>query len=85
MTKQNERRERLIIISRTITQLSKKLIFHLHRGATAPNPGLRDQNIKEAKGKEREIATHFVKVRDELRVERAESYWRWSRQVYVHH
>lgn len=76
----NERRERLIIISRSITQLSKKLIFHLHRGATSP-PAVRAKNLKEARGKEREIQSTFVKVRDELQGERSETYWRWSRQV----
>lgn len=77
----NERRERLIILSRTITQLSKKLIFHLHRGATAPNPGARAKNLKEARGREREIWGSFVKVRDELREDGGQNYWRWNRQV----
>ncbi len=33
---QNERRERLIILNRGITSLSKKLIFHLHRVSLLP-------------------------------------------------
>jgi predicted translin family RNA/ssDNA-binding protein len=78
---QNERRERLIILSRSITQLSKKLIFHLHRGATSP-PHIRVKTITEGKGKEREILANFGKIKDELgRGEDAASFWRWARPV----
>lgn len=80
-TSQNERRERLIILSRSITQLSKKLIFHLHRGATSP-PHQRIKTINEGKGKEREILANFGKIRDELgRGQDASSFWRWARPV----
>nr|XP_031858905.1 uncharacterized protein CI109_005725 [Kwoniella shandongensis]KAA5525977.1 hypothetical protein CI109_005725 [Kwoniella shandongensis] len=92
----NERREKLIILSRSITQLSKKLIFHLHRGATSLGPA-KEKTLQEGRKKEREIWVNFGKVRDELRVgrvgagagdgdekdERAgrEAFWRWNRQV----
>jgi len=64
-----------------MTQLSKKLIFHLHRGATAPNPSLRLKNIKEGKAKEREIHKLFIKIRDELSGDPVDTFWRWSRNV----
>lgn len=80
---QNERRERLIILSRSITQLSKKLIFHLHRGATAL-PQSRQKTIDEGVGKEKDILAAFRKIKDELgRGEDAESFWRWARPVSV--
>jgi hypothetical protein len=53
----------------------------LHRGANLPNAGQRAKNLKDAKGKEREIYGHFVAVRNELRVEREESFWKWARNV----
>ncbi|WWC73012.1 uncharacterized protein I206_106977 [Kwoniella pini CBS 10737] len=84
----NERRERLIITSRSITQLSKKLIFHLHRNATSLSPSLKEKCLKEGRGKEREIWKLFNKIRDELDSignggdsEAKEAYWRWNRQV----
>ncbi|CAD6588067.1 MAG: hypothetical protein TREMPRED_004929 [Tremellales sp. Tagirdzhanova-0007] len=77
----NDRRERLIILSRTITQLSKKLIFHLHRGATASNNGARKKNLAEARGKEREIWDNFVKVREVLQNGEPQIFWRWNRQI----
>ncbi|KAK8843988.1 hypothetical protein IAR55_006781 [Kwoniella newhampshirensis] len=88
----NERRERLIILSRSITQLSKKLIFHLHRGATSLGPA-KEKTLTEGRKKEREIWVNFGKIRDELRVRGAgmesdkdekagrEAFWRWNRQV----
>ena len=86
LNSKNERRERLVILSRSTTQLSKKLIFHLHRGATS-NAGARAKNIKEAKQKEQEILGNFAKIRNELKDgDRAdESFWKWARQVYVSH
>nr|XP_018259266.1 uncharacterized protein I303_08194 [Kwoniella dejecticola CBS 10117]OBR81424.1 hypothetical protein I303_08194 [Kwoniella dejecticola CBS 10117] len=83
----NERRERLIITSRSITQLSKKLIFHLHRNATSLSPQLKEKCLREGRSKEREIWTLFKKIRDELDSignggdEAKEGYWRWNRQV----
>ncbi|ODN81066.1 hypothetical protein L202_03161 [Cryptococcus amylolentus CBS 6039] len=64
---ENALRESLIILSRSITQLSKKLIFHLHRGATLPTPAQRQKNLEQGKGKEREIALLFEQIRDKLR------------------
>jgi hypothetical protein len=73
---QNERRERLIVISRQITSLSKKLIFHLHRvsvlrTAHAGDPSTYDEArrslLDEADGKIREIVGWLSKVRDELK------------------
>lgn len=78
---QTETREKLIILSRSITQLSKKLIFHLHRGATS-SPSARAKNIADGKGKEKEIIMNFGKIRAELGDgEAAESFWRWARPV----
>jgi hypothetical protein len=73
---QNERRERLIVISRQITSLSKKLIFHLHRisvlrTAHAGDPSTYEEArrslLDEADGKIREIVGWLSKVRDELK------------------
>jgi len=79
---QNERRERLIITSRLITQLSKKLIFHLHRGATS-SPSAKAKTLSQAREKEREIWTHFVKIKEELRgsADEVQAFWKWNRQV----
>ncbi|WRT69153.1 uncharacterized protein IL334_006137 [Kwoniella shivajii] len=82
----NERREKLIILSRSITQLSKKLIFHLHRNATSLIPTQKEKCLREGRMKEREIWTNFKKIRDELKSigsteEAREGYWRWNRQV----
>ncbi|RXK37435.1 hypothetical protein M231_05258 [Tremella mesenterica] len=76
----NERRERLIILSRSITQLSKKLIFHLHRGATS-SPGARAKMLNDARTKEREIREQFRKVNEVLREDGDDQGWRWHRQV----
>jgi hypothetical protein len=79
---QNERRERLIITSRLITQLSKKLIFHLHRGATS-SPAARTKTLSQAREKEREIWANFVKIKEELRgsADEVQAFWKWNRQV----
>ncbi|ORY33107.1 Translin [Naematelia encephala] len=78
----NERRERLIILSRSTTQLSKKLIFHLHRGATLTSLEARSKNLQEARNKVAEIKINFGKIYDEIRGGiNVESYWRWARQV----
>lgn len=76
----------MIILSRAITQLSKKLIFHLHRGATS-SPAARAKNIKEARTKEREIYRNFAAIKAELasgtedEAAAAENFWRFNRQV----
>ncbi|WWC91103.1 uncharacterized protein L201_006044 [Kwoniella dendrophila CBS 6074] len=84
----NERREKLIIISRSITQLSKKLIFHLHRNATSLSTNLKEKCLKEGRLKEREIWINFKKIKDELNTigsgtseEAKQGFWRWNRQV----
>ncbi|EJT46836.1 hypothetical protein A1Q2_01794 [Trichosporon asahii var. asahii CBS 8904] len=80
----------VIILSRAITQLSKKLIFHLHRGATSP-PAAREKNLKDARTKEREIYKNFVAVRDELASgteedgETLENFWKFSRPVFLYY
>jgi predicted translin family RNA/ssDNA-binding protein len=70
-------------LSRSITQLSKKLIFHLHRGATLPSPAARAKVIQEGKHKEREIYKLFDKIWAELKGGEGEeeSFWRFNRQV----
>ncbi|BEI92687.1 uncharacterized protein CcaverHIS019_0503150 [Cutaneotrichosporon cavernicola] len=81
----NERREKVIILSRAITQLSKKLIFHLHRGATSPSA--RAKNLKDARVKEREIHKNFAAIAAELAAGSAEedagaeNFWKFNRQV----
>ncbi|OWZ39292.1 hypothetical protein C356_04162 [Cryptococcus neoformans c45] len=82
---ENALREKLIILSRSITQLSKKLIFHLHRGATS-QPAQRQKNIREAEKKEREIAEVFKTIRQELSDARAgeswtSGFWKWRKSI----
>lgn len=88
---QNALREKLIILSRSITQLSKKLIFHLHRGANA-QPDQRHKNLGEAEKKEREIAAVFKNIRQELSDARGgggggntweSGFWKWRKSMWV--
>nr|KIR86239.1 hypothetical protein I308_03183 [Cryptococcus tetragattii IND107] len=81
----NALREKLIILSRSITQLSKKLIFHLHRGANTP-PDQRERSLKEAEKKEREIAAVFKNIRQELGDVRGgggweSGFWKWRKSI----
>ncbi|KGB75778.1 hypothetical protein CNBG_1616 [Cryptococcus deuterogattii R265] len=85
----NALREKLIILSRSITQLSKKLIFHLHRGANA-QPDQRQKNLGEAEKKEREIAAVFKNIRQELSDARGgggggntweSGFWKWRKSI----
>jgi predicted translin family RNA/ssDNA-binding protein len=80
----NERRERLIITSRLITQQSKKLIFHCHRGATS-SPAAKAKTLSQGREKEREIYANFVKIKEELRgaADEIQAFWKWNRQVWV--
>ncbi|ORX39189.1 Translin [Kockovaella imperatae] len=79
---ENERRERLIILSRSITQQSKKVIFHLHRCATLPGTPAFDKNIQTARTMVQKIVESFAQVSAELRdTSDAESYWRWYRNI----
>ncbi|EAL20102.1 hypothetical protein CNBF4280 [Cryptococcus deneoformans B-3501A] len=82
---ENALREKLIILSRSITQLSKKLIFHLHRGATS-QPAQRQKNNNEAEKKEREIAAVFKNIRQELSDARPgesweSGFWKWRKSI----
>ncbi|KAI0359126.1 Translin [Trametes cingulata] len=79
----NDRRERLIKSSRDITNLSKKLIFLLHRTVTE-DPNESDDHVlgaraaARAKGKLHEIQSHFAALRRELTGDR---FWRYQRNV----
>ncbi|WVQ81131.1 hypothetical protein IAT38_003253 [Cryptococcus sp. DSM 104549] len=84
---ENLLRERLIILSRSVTQASKKLIFHLHRGATS-DLASRTKNLVEGKKKEREINAIFLNIRSELGGEGEEDekawekvFWKWRKQI----
>ncbi|KAI0336092.1 Translin [Cubamyces sp. BRFM 1775] len=79
----NDRRERLIKSSRDITNLSKKLIFLLHRTVTEDESQSDDHTLglraaARAKGKLAEIQTLFANMRDELAGDR---FWRYQRNV----
>ncbi|KIP11444.1 hypothetical protein PHLGIDRAFT_124847 [Phlebiopsis gigantea 11061_1 CR5-6] len=89
----NDRRERLIKQSRDITNLSKKVIFLLHRMMTddasdthTSTAGLEDRGDRarafkaasRAKEKLREIQSIFANIRKELEGDR---FWRYQRQV----
>lgn len=69
-----DRRERIIKISRDITALSKKLIFHLHR-VTQRNP---KAILAEAKPKLEELEGLFDRLKEDLQGER---YWRYQRSI----
>lgn len=75
------------MISRQITALSKKLIFHLHRGAVGTDTEGRQRLVAEGKKKEQTIHDLFVDVRNELKGSgegsEEESFWRYARQVLV--
>ncbi|KAH9890960.1 Translin [Cubamyces lactineus] len=79
----NDRRERLIKSSRDITNLSKKLIFLLHRTVTEDESQSDDHTLglraaARAKGKLAEIQALFANMRDELTGDR---FWRYQRNV----
>ncbi|KAI0768549.1 Translin [Trametes elegans] len=79
----NDRRERLIKSSRDITNLSKKLIFLLHRTLTEDATESDDRVLGQraatrAKGKLKEIQSLFSAIRDELVGDR---FWRYQRNV----
>ncbi|CDO70268.1 hypothetical protein BN946_scf184942.g68 [Trametes cinnabarina] len=79
----NDRRERLIKSSRDITNLSKKLIFLLHRIVTE-DAGESDDRLlglraaTRAKPKLNEIQSLFARMREELAGDR---FWRYQRNV----
>ncbi|PPQ90409.1 hypothetical protein CVT25_014927 [Psilocybe cyanescens] len=80
----NERRERLIKASRDITNLSKKVIFLLHRLARGRADSKVDertsykQAAQQGYEKLREIQDLYAKLQPELESER---FWRYQRQV----
>ncbi|KAI0662566.1 Translin [Cubamyces menziesii] len=79
----NDRRERLIKSSRDITNLSKKLIFLLHRTVTEDESQSDDHTLglraaARAKDKLAEIQALFANMRDELAGDR---FWRYQRNV----
>ena len=84
---QNERRERLIILSRQTTSLSKKLIFHLHRSSLHPehdqgekNQAERKRILQEAEGKVKEIGDVLKTVGQELE-QAGLDYWAFARSM----
>ncbi|RDB28523.1 Translin-associated protein X [Hypsizygus marmoreus] len=77
----NDRRERLIKASRDITNLSKKVIFLLHRlvleGAT-DDPNVALNAATRAREKLRDVQNIYASLRHELSGDR---FWRYQRQV----
>nr|ODO03701.1 hypothetical protein L204_00037 [Cryptococcus depauperatus CBS 7855] len=86
LDEENALREKLIMLSRSTTQLSKKLIFHLHRGATS-GPSQRKKNLEDGKKKEREIAAVFGNIKSELQSSYEgyggweKGFWKWRKSV----
>ncbi|KAI0823019.1 Translin [Trametes gibbosa] len=79
----NDRRERLIKSSRDITNLSKKLIFLLHRTVTEDPTETDDRLLglraaARAKGKLQEIQSLFAALRGELAGDR---FWHHQRNI----
>ncbi|KAJ9091574.1 hypothetical protein QFC19_009030 [Naganishia cerealis] len=82
---QNERRERIIVSSRQVTALSKKVIFHLLRISLIPRtaPDRAEQRAKtldEADAKVEEILEWLRKCRDDL-VQGNVSFWAYARNI----
>lgn len=76
MTDQYATRERLIKLSRDITDLSKKLIFTLHRVNTQP----REVVLQEASIKFDQLNALFLKVQSELTASQG-GFWRYENAV----
>ncbi|KAL6304180.1 Translin [Sparassis latifolia] len=79
----NDRRERLIKSSRDVTNLSKKVIFLLHRTMTEENFESNDHVLAvraagRAKEKLREIQNMFAAIREEVAGDR---FWRYQKNV----
>ncbi|KAF7320012.1 Translin-associated protein X [Mycena kentingensis (nom. inval.)] len=77
----NDRRERLIKISRDVTNISKKAIFLLHRIILEHDPdqdALRLRAAAQGRAKLAEATPLFASMRPELTEDR---FWRHSRQV----
>ncbi|KJA26009.1 hypothetical protein HYPSUDRAFT_133732 [Hypholoma sublateritium FD-334 SS-4] len=80
----NDRRERLIKASRDITNLSKKVIFLLHRiaqGNLEPNQddeALAKDAAQQGYAKLREVQELYSRLRPELQ---GDKFWRYQRQI----
>ncbi|CAE6470405.1 unnamed protein product [Rhizoctonia solani] len=75
----NDRRERIIKTNRDITNLSKKLIFQLHRIAQDENTDEgRDKAINKSKNKFSEVQTLYARIQSDVEGERN---WRYARSV----
>jgi predicted translin family RNA/ssDNA-binding protein len=82
---QNERRERIIVSSRQVTSLSKKVIFHLLRISLIPRTAAdrdeqRAKTLAEADEKVEEILGWLRKCRDDLH-EADVSFWAFARNM----
>lgn len=75
----NDRRERIIKANRDITNLSKKLIFQLHRIAQDENSDEgRNQAIHKSSGKFAEVQKLYAKLQVEVE---GENNWRYARSM----
>ncbi|KAI5452497.1 hypothetical protein NCC49_000660 [Naganishia albida] len=82
---QNERRERIIVSSRQVTSLSKKVIFHLLRISLIPRTAAdrdvqRAKTLAEADEKVEEVLGWLRKCRDDLK-EADVSFWAYARNI----
>ncbi|KAG9104951.1 hypothetical protein FRC06_005018 [Ceratobasidium sp. 370] len=77
----HDRRERIIKTNRDITNLSKKLIFHLHRIAQdeSTTEG-RTKAIEKSRNKFAEVRSLYAKLQNDLAGEQG---WKYARSVYV--
>ncbi|QRW00228.1 Translin [Ceratobasidium sp. AG-Ba] len=75
----NDRRERIIKTNRDITNLSKKLIFQLHRIAQEENTSEgRAKAISKSEGKFAEVRALYTRLQDDLAGEWG---WKYARSV----
>ncbi|KAF8624784.1 hypothetical protein AX15_005674 [Amanita polypyramis BW_CC] len=77
----NDRRERLIKASRDVTNLSKKVIFFLHRAVTeaaSHDPAASRKAAQSSREKLREVQEIYAKMSVELEKDR---YWHHQRQL----
>lgn len=74
----NDRRERLIKISRDITIQSKRLIFSLHRIANEDADDAGQRAVDDFKKKLRPVYTLFEAAREELK---GQDFWRYAQSL----
>ncbi|KAJ8596473.1 Translin [Rhizopogon salebrosus TDB-379] len=76
----HDRRERLIKISRDATNLSKKVIFLLHRTITeeSNDPDSRIRVVRRGREKLREVQALYAQMKHEVQ---AEQFWHYHRAV----